>query len=185
MSTTPRTSGDDGINRDHDRHDRDRPNLTGMYVAIAGVVIFLVSIFLDWASTADEATQTAEGVEGAVETTSTGFNGYEADSLVPFAAFLGIGFAIALLYAANIAYRRQHRGLSLSSMAVGTAVTLFSLAWVFNVPGAAERSDELGADIGTYVGILGALLWAVGSAMLAKEPETEHIDNTTTGRSRS
>jgi len=107
-------------------------------------VIFLVCIFLDWASAADEPTQTAEGTEGTVETTSTGFNGYEADSLVPFAAFLGIGFAIALLYAANIAYRRQHRGLSLSSMAVGKAVTLLSLAWVFNVPGAAERSDELG-----------------------------------------
>ncbi len=33
--------------------------------------------------------------------------------------------------------------------------------------------------------VLGALLWAVGSAMLAKEPETELTDTTTTGHSRS
>jgi hypothetical protein len=115
-----------------------------------------IAVFLDWA--------TPEGEEA-------GFSGYESDSLLPFAAFLGIGFAVALLYAASRAYRRQHRGLSLASMAVGLAVTLQSLAWILDVPGAAERQSELSADIGSWVGLVGAVVWTVGSGMLANEPE--------------
>jgi ABC-type Fe3+-siderophore transport system permease subunit len=130
--------------------------MTGAYVAIAGVVIFTIAVFLDWA--------TPEGEDA-------GFSGYESDSLLPFAAFLGIGFTVALLYAASRAYRRQHRGLSLASMAVGLAVTLQALAWVINVPGAAERQSELNADLGTWVGLVGAAVWAIGSGMLANEPE--------------
>jgi ABC-type Fe3+-siderophore transport system permease subunit len=146
--STPHTSGAE--------LDRVRANMTGAYVAIAGVVIFTIAVFLDWA--------TPEGEEA-------GFSGYESDSLLPFAAFLGIGFAVALLYAASRAYRRQHRGLSLASMAVGLAVTLQSLAWILDVPGAAERQSELSADIGSWVGLVGAVVWTVGSGMLANEPE--------------
>jgi len=146
--STPHTSGAEP--------DRVRANITGAYVAIAGVVIFTIAVFLDWA--------TPEGEEA-------GFSGYESDSLLPFAAFLGIGFAVALLYAASRAYRRQHRGLSLASMAVGLAVTLQSLAWIIDVPGAAERQSELSADIGSWVGLVGAVVWTVGSGMLANEPE--------------
>ena len=144
----PNTSGRD--------LERVRANMTGAYVTIAGVVVFTVAVFLDWA--------TPEGEEA-------GFSGYESDSLLPFAAFLGIGFAVALLYAGSRAYRRQHRGLSLASMAVGLAVTLQALAWLIDVPGAAERQSELNADIGSWVGLVGAALWAVGSGMLANEPE--------------
>jgi hypothetical protein len=133
-----------------------RANLTGAYVATVGVVIFTIAVFLDWAS--------SEGDDAV-------FSGYEADSVWPFAAFLGIGFAVALLYAGSRAYRRQHRGLSLASMAVGIAVTLQVLAWVLDVPGAAERGSEWGEELGAYVGLLGAALWSIGSGMLAKEPE--------------
>jgi ABC-type Fe3+-siderophore transport system permease subunit len=136
--------------------DRARANITGAYVAIAGVLIFTVSVFLDWA--------TPEGEEA-------GFGGYEADSLLPFAAFLGIGLCVALLYAASRAYRRQHRGLSLATMAVGLAVALQSLAWILDVPGAAERQSELNADVGSWVGLVGAVVWTIGAAMLANEPE--------------
>ena len=145
------------VGPDTDRgRDRVRANPTGAYVAIAGVVIFNIAVFLDWA--------TPEGEEA-------GYSGYEADSLLPFAGFLGIGFAVALLYAASRAYRRQHRGLSLASMAVGLAVTIQSLAWIIDVPGAAERQSELSADVGSWIGLIGAVVWAVGSGMLANEPE--------------
>jgi len=152
--------------------ERVAANVTGAYVAIAGIAIFNVAVFLDWATPEGDA---------------TGFSGYEADSLIPFQAYLGIGFAAALLYAAKRAYRNQHRGLSLASMAVGIAVTLQALAWGFDVMGAAERQSELNADLGTWVGLVGGILWAVGSGMLAKEPEgdTEHdrIDtDVTSGR---
>jgi hypothetical protein len=132
---------------------RVRANPTGMYVAIAGVVIFNIAVFLEWATT-----------------DSDGFSGYESDSLWPYAAYLGIGFAAAMVYAAKRAYRRQHRGLTLASMAVGLATTLQCLAWLVDIPGAAER-DTGDPSTGVWVGLVGALLWTVGSAMFAKEPE--------------
>lgn len=109
--------------------------------------------------------------QAAQDQASQTFSGYEADSLIPFAAFLGIGFAIALLYAAGRAYRRQHRGLSLASMAAGLAVTLYTLAWILDIPGAAERGSDVSSDAGVWLGLLGASLWALGSGLLAKEPE--------------
>jgi len=133
--------------------ERVRANPTGMYVAIAGVVLFNIAVFLEWATT-----------------DSDGFSGYESDSLWPYAAYLGLGFAVAMLYAAKRAYRRQHRGLTLASMAVGLATTLQCLAWLIDIPGAAER--EVGdPGFGVWIGLLGALLWTIGSAMFAKEPE--------------
>ena len=150
--TTPRAgNGNAGTGTEV---ERVRANPTGAYVTAAGAVIFLISIFLDWASNEEES-----------------YSGYQADSLWPFAAFLGIGFAAALLYAAQRAYRRQHRGLSLASMAVGIAVTLQALAWILEVPGAAERANDLGEEFGAYVGLLGAAVWAIGSGLLAQEPE--------------
>lgn len=137
--------------------ERVAASMTGAYVAVAGILILNVSVFLQWATNDDE--------------NGSGFSGFEADSLNPFMAYLGIGFAVALLYAGKRAYRRQHRGLSLASMAVGLAVFLQTVAWVIDVPGAAERSSELGADVGVYLALVGAALWAIGSGLLAKEPE--------------
>ena len=102
--------------------ERVRANLAGLYATVAGVLIFNVAVFFEWATT-----------------DSDGFSGYEADSLWPYAAYLGLGFAAALLYAARRAYRRHHRGLTLASMAVGLATTLQCVAWLIDIPGAAER----------------------------------------------
>ena len=133
--------------------ERVKANLTGLYVAVAGVAIYNAAVFFEWATANDD-----------------GYSGYEADSLWPYTAYLGLGFAAALLYAAQRAYRRRHRGLTLASMAVGLATTLQCLAWLIDIPGAAERNTA-DPGIGPWIGLIGALLWTVGSALLAKEPE--------------
>lgn len=148
--TTPRGSNS-GV-----EVERVRANLTGAYVTIVGAILLVVSVFLDWASNDED---------------NTSYSGYEADSLVPFSAYLGIGFAAALMYAGSRAYRRQHRGLSLASMAVGLAVTLFAVSWLVDIPGAFGQQAGFSAEIGVYIGLVGAALWTIGSALLAKEPE--------------
>jgi hypothetical protein len=139
---------------DRNTYEPHRANPMGAYVATAGAVIFLIATFLAWIATDDKS-----------------FSGYESDTLIPFTAYLGIGFAAALLYAAKRATRRQHRGLSLSSMAAGIAATGLALSYMFEVPGGAERKAGLDTEIGVYVGLIGAIVWAVGSFLLAKEPE--------------
>lgn len=148
-----------------DRTTRTRTrtaNLTGLYVAVLGIAIFNVSPFLDWF--------TDQGNES--------MSGYEADSLVPFIAYLGIGLAVALFSAAGRAERNQHRGLTLTTMAVGIAAALQTLATIIDVPGSIERGDDLATDIGVYVALIGAVVWAIGSGLLAKEvegdPERDH-----------
>jgi Co/Zn/Cd efflux system component len=144
-------------NHSHDQHraaDVVRADPKGAYIASAGAVIFLVSIFLAWISSDDNS-----------------YSGYEADSVIALTAYLGIGFAAALLYAAKRATRRQHRGLSLSSMAAGIAATGLALSYIIEVPGGAERAAGFDTEVGVYVGLVGALIWAVGSFLLAKEPE--------------
>jgi len=116
--------------------------------------------------------------------------------VIPFSAYLGIGFAAALMYAGSRAYRRQHRGLSLASMAAGLAVTLYALSWLFDVPGAFGQQAGFASKIGVYVGLIGAAVWTIGSGLLAKEPEGDpehdrvHHNNTRdseedSGRGRS
>lgn len=136
--------------------ERVRANLTGAYITIVGVAIVVISVFLDWASSDED---------------NASYSGYEADSLVPFSAYLGIGFAVALMYAGRRAYRQQHRGLSLASMAVGLAVTIYALSWLFDIPGAFGQQAGFASEIGVYVGLVGAVVWAIGSGLLAKEPE--------------
>ena len=140
---------------DHEvRRDR-RANPMGAYVATAGVVVFLIATFLDWVST---------------DSGTTG-SGYETDTVIPLLAFLGLGLAAALNYALNRARGRQHRGLSLVTMAVGVAATGISLAYAFDVPGAFERTADLSTETGAFVGLVGAVVWTVGAFLLAKEPE--------------
>ena len=140
--------------RRDDRHDDHRANPLGAYVATAGVALFVIATFLGWIAAEDKS-----------------FSGYEADTVIPFTAWLGVGFAAALLYAAKRATRRQHRGLSLSSMAAGVAATGLALSYLLEVPGASERKGSFDTEIGVYVGLVGALVWTVGSFLLAKEPE--------------
>ncbi|AWB93478.1 hypothetical protein [Aeromicrobium chenweiae] len=160
-------------NRPAHTYDPHRADPKGAYIATAGVVIFVVATFLAWIATDDKS-----------------FSGYEADTVIPFTAYLGLGFAAALLYAAKRATRRQHRGLSLASMAAGVAATGLALSYLIEVPGGAERKAGFDTEIGVYVGLVGALIWAVGSFLLAMQPEgdiehredgdhrTDHATNT-------
>jgi hypothetical protein len=97
--------------------------------------------------------------------------GYETDSLVPFMAYLGIGLLLAMVYAGKHAPRGQHRGLTLVSMAVGVAAAIQCTAFAINPMGGLERGDHLAPQIGVFVGIIGAAIWAIGSGLLAKEIE--------------
>ena len=137
------------------RHDR-RANPMGAYVATAGVVVFLMATFLDWVSTED----------GSV----TG-SGYETDSTIPLIAFLGLGLVAGLLYALNRARGRQHRGLSLTTMAAGIAAAGLALSYLLDAPGALERGGDSSAEVRTWIALVGAIVWTVGAFLLAKEPE--------------
>jgi len=154
-------------NRDSHR----RAASTGLAVVGAGIVIFNISPFMNWVD-----------ASGAPNPRT----GYETDSLVPFIAYLGLGLLVAMAYAMKRAYRGQHRGLTLVSLAVGIAATLQCLAFAFNPMGGLERGDELQTQIGVYVGLLGALIWAVGSFLLAKEIEgDDDLDDTTSYRAEA
>jgi ABC-type Fe3+-siderophore transport system permease subunit len=153
MATTDSNNTSRGRTLEHTR----RANTTGAHVATAGVVVFLIATFLDWVST--------EGAD------STSGSGYETDTTIPLVAFLGIGLVVGVQYAASRARGRQHRGLSLTTMAVGIAAVLLSLSYVIDVPGAFERGADLNTEIGAWIGLLGGIIWAVGAGLLAKEPE--------------
>jgi uncharacterized membrane protein YidH (DUF202 family) len=133
---------------------RARP--TGLAVAAAGILVFNIAPFMNWVDPKGE---------------NNPRTGYETDSLVPFIAYLGIGLLVAMAYAGKRARRGQHRGLTLASMATGIAATLWSIAYALSPMGALERGDDLSAQVGIYVAILGAAVWAIGSGLLAKEIE--------------
>jgi hypothetical protein len=82
-----------------------------------------------------------------------------------------------MVYAMRLALRGQHRGLTLVAMAVGVAATIQCIAFALNPMGGLERGNNLSAQIGVYVGILGAALWAVGTGLFAKEIEGDDHDH--------
>lgn len=141
------------------RRIAERANPLGAYIAVAGIVLFLIASYLDWAKPED----------------GEGLSGYETDTVIPFAAYVGIGIGVALLYAAALAYHRHHPNLALTSMAFGIGVALLSLAYGLDVPGNAERTP-MDSDVGPWIGLIGALIWAVGSAILARE-HADHPDH--------
>jgi len=153
MATNSSTNSTTGRTVARDR----RANTTGAHVATAGVVVFLIATFLSWVST--------EGAD------STSGSGYETDTTIPLVAFLGVGLVVGLQYAATRARGRQHRGLSLTAMAVGIAAVLLSLSYVIDVPGAFERGADLNTEVGAWIGLVGGIIWSVGAGLLAKEPE--------------
>ena len=105
-------------------------------MATAGVVVFLVATFLDWVSTDNGS------VTGSAD---------ETDTSIPLVAFLGLGLAAALLYALNRARGRQHRGLSLATMAAGIAAAGLALSYLLDAPGALERGGDYSAEVGTWI----------------------------------
>ena len=151
-----------------------RAKPTGAYVATAGVLLFVIATFIDWVSSTD-----ADGTTSAT--------GYETDTVVPLLAFLGLGLVVALFYALSRARGRQHRGLSLTTMAVGLAAVGIALGYVFDAPGAFERGADLDTETGAWIGLLGAIIWSVGAGLLAKEPEGDDDwhDGTVADRART
>ena len=122
-NTSPLSSPANRPGRGVDRDEPRRANPAGAYVTTVGAIIFTIATWLDWVNDGDDNT----------------VSGYETDTTIPLMAYLGLGFAAALLYAAKRATRRQHRGLSLSSMAAGVAATGLALSYLLETPGAAER----------------------------------------------
>jgi hypothetical protein len=144
----------------HDRvDDTRRASPVGAYITTVGALILLVSVWLDWVTL------------GPGDSEGNPSSGYEADSLIPFMGYLALGFALALLYATVRAARRQHRGLSLASMAAGLASLLWCVSFLFDPIATTQYNENVSTEIGPYVALLGALLWTVGSFLLAKEPE--------------
>ena len=144
-------------------HESRRARSTGLAVAAAGIVVFNIAPFLNWVDPNSEDNPRT---------------GYESDSLVPFIAYLGLGLLVAMIYAGKRARRGQHRGLTLTSMATGIAATLWCTAYALNTMGGLERGDDVSAQIGIFVGILGAAIWAIGSGLLAKEIEGDDDERT-------
>ncbi|MCH8560164.1 hypothetical protein LTH96_00010 [Nesterenkonia sp. LB17] len=139
-----------------------RAAATGLIVTVVGVLLFNIAPFLDWVTTED----------------SESYSGYETDSLIPFIAYLGVGLLVALFLARGRARRGQHRGLTLVSMAVGIAAAAQCLAFAMEPMGALERGDNLSIELGVWLGLIGAAIWAIGSGLLAKEIEGDDNDRT-------
>ena len=162
MTTTTRTR-----KRRTNNPEVERAKPVGAYVATAGSLILLVSVWTNWV-----------GLGVGDSETANSSSGYEVDSLVPFMGLLGLGFSLALLYATGRADRGQHRGLSLASMAVGLAsllwIVFFLIDPIETVKYAGydgEADPNVSTEFGVWIGMVGALLWAAGSLILAKEPE--------------
>jgi uncharacterized membrane protein YidH (DUF202 family) len=151
-----------------------RANPMGAYISMAGIALFTIAVFLDWLSV---------DVTGATQGGSSSVSGYETDALIPFVAYLGIGLAVALLFAMARAHRRQHRGLSLTSMAAGVAATLLALSYLIDAPGVSAEGTDISPEIGVWLALLGGLLWAAGSGLFAKEIEgDDRVEDAAYGR---
>lgn len=150
-----------------------RANPLGAYVAILGIIVFVVSVFLDWV-----VADALVGPGGQVTNDQQSFSGYEADAVIPWLAFFGVGLALALLYALGRARRRQHRGLTLVSLAAGVSAALLAIGYLIDPPAVVGVERELsGREIGVYLGLVGGVIWAVGSAIFAGEPEGDPEDD--------
>jgi len=139
---------------------RDRANPIGSLLAIIGIAAFSVAVFLDWLGPDDKRAQ------GGARSIS----GYNLNTIIPFTALLGIGLAIALLYAQAKATRRQHRGLTLVTMAVGLAATGLAVAYLVT------------SKLGIFVALGGGALWALGAGLFATQAEgDDRYDGTSRG----
>jgi len=151
---------------------RDRANPIGSLLAIIGIAAFSVAVFLDWLGPDDKRAQ------GGARSIS----GYNLNTIIPFTALLGIGLAIALLYAQAKATRRQHRGLTLVTMAVGLAATGLAVAYLVKPPGVNGAADNATSKLGIFVALGGGALWALGAGLFATQAEgDDRYDGTSRG----
>lgn len=58
-------------------------------------------------------------------------------------------------------------------MAVGIAAAIQSLAFAMNPLGGPEHGDDLATDTGVWVAVVGAVVWGLGSFMLAQQIEND------------
>ena len=150
------SAGTSGHETDRTLNHERKASPTGAYVATAGVVIFLISVFLDWFSVTED---------------DDSVSGYDTDGVIPFTAYLGVGLVVALFYAMSRARGRQHRGLSLVTMAAGIGAVLLTLSYLFDAPGALDAEIDYEIGVGVWIALIGSILWSVGAGLLAKEPE--------------
>jgi hypothetical protein len=160
-------------------NDTRRAKPLGAYIATLGALVLFVSMWLNWVGL------------GPNDSEADFSSGYEADSLIPFMGLLGVGFSAALLYALKRADRGQHRGLSLASFAVGLASFLWILFFLIDpietVKYAGYRGESdpnVTTSWGLWIGLLGSLVWTLGSFLLAKEPEGD-VEHDVVRRTRS
>ena len=135
--------------------------------------MLLISVWLDWLTL------------GPGDSEANPSSGYESDGIIPFFAYLAVGFALALLYALKRADRRQHRGLSLASFAAGLATLLWALSFIIDPIATAQYNESnVSVELGPWIALVGALLWTLGSFLLAKEVEgdVEEAHHTTVAR---
>ena len=157
-------------------HHVHKANPIGSILTMIGVAGFSVAVFLDWLGVED----------GDAQNSGRSISGYDLTPLLPFIALFGIGLVVGLLYAQGRATRRQHRGLTLVTMAAGIAAAGMALAYLINPPGLAGSADNATTKLGIYVALISAALWALGSALFAKEAEgDDHHDLTTTHATQS
>jgi hypothetical protein len=140
-------------NRVDRREDRGAHASTAAPIVLVGGLVLLVGAFLDWASGAEGAAQTA--ASGGSNVDVSGYN--LPDGRLAF----GIGLALVIMAALMWTNKRVGSwfdsdllGVALSTIAVGVIVTfLMDL-------GNGGRS----ADLGAYVSLVGAIIALAGAA---------------------
>jgi len=142
-----------------ERHVRANP--LGALLSLVGIAAFSVAVFLDWLGVED----------GSAQGRGRAISGYDLNTIIPFTALLGVGLAVSLLYALAKATRRQHRGLTLVTMAVGLAATGLAVAYLVNPPGVAGAADNATTKSGVFVALAGGALWSLGAGLFAAQPQ--------------
>ncbi len=135
----------------------------GEYVAMAGGVILLISVFMKWYESVSDL---------AVIGGERGLGTYSAWDVHSMIRFLLIAAALAPLILAWVIVRDHKlswpRGQMTSVVAI-TAIGLMFYVGIVDRPG--EPSGEIELEWGWYTAMLGAILMLVGSVMRQHESE--------------
>ena len=88
--------------------------------------------------------------------------------VAPFRAYLALGAGLGLQV---LVAKTGADWPDALTMGVGLAATLQCIAFAVEPMGGLERGEDLAAQVGVYVGIVGASIWAIGCGLLAREIE--------------